>query len=465
MPNSFNNKIIIIGTGPGALSCANDLLKNGYNPLIIERGSKAGGFMQSICYKDYQVDLGRKELYSRIEEVNQLWKNLLGKDYIQYDYRVGILYDGIIIEKSSAYKGFSRGMNIPLFLYCVLDFLWSVYKFRKPNNYEEFMHSKRGAKFTEIFSKGFYEKFTGRLWRNIPIDQNLISEYPSVSLINSLKRYFFDKNDEKNSQEKWRHPSKGSGQIISRLIGNINLLGGEIYYNTEIIDINTEGDEVKSITIKKDNKNQTIDTKTLISSIPLESIHKLIFKTDTIQESNILSSNRGTILVYLFFNSMLKFKNIWLNVSCPKLKIGRITNYGNFDGKMVPSGKACLCIELFLNSDDILFEMKDERIIKDVISDCNSANLFNSKLIEHSFVIKLRYANAAVSWEDYINDPQKVILYKKIKKIHNLYNINRAGTDFATYAGLMASSTIVSNMEKDYFELKTDPRIIDPWNN
>ena len=91
MPHTFDNKIIIIGSGPGALSCAYDLLKNGYKPLIIERGSKAGGFMQSICYKDYQVDLGRKELYSRIEEVTQLWQNLLGKDYIEYDYRVGIL--------------------------------------------------------------------------------------------------------------------------------------------------------------------------------------------------------------------------------------------------------------------------------------------------------------------------------------------------------------------------------------
>ena len=57
MPHTFDNKIIIIGSGPGALSCAYDLLKNGYKPLIIERGSKAGGFMQSICYKDYQVDL------------------------------------------------------------------------------------------------------------------------------------------------------------------------------------------------------------------------------------------------------------------------------------------------------------------------------------------------------------------------------------------------------------------------
>ena len=356
-------------------------------------------------------------------------------------------------------------MKIPLFLHCVLDFLWSIYKYRNPNNYEEFMFSRRGAKFTQIFSKGFYEKFTGRIWRDMPINQSLIDEYPSLSFVNSLQRYFFDKNDDKNAQEKWRHPSKGSGQIISRLIENINLLGGEIYYNTEIVDINTEGDEVKSITIKKDNKNQTIYNITLISSVPLESIYKLIFKKDIIQESNIISSNRGTILVYLFFNSSLQFKNIWLNVSCPKLKIGRITNYGNFGGEMVPKGKSCLCIELFLNSDDKLFDMEDEKVINDVIHDCNSSSLFDENLIEHSFIIKLRHGNAAVSWEDYINDPQKVILYKKIKKIHNLYNINRAGTDIATYTGLMASNVIISNMDKDYFERKTDPRIKDSWKN
>ena len=78
-------------------------------------------------------------------------------------------------------------------------------------------------------------------------------------------------------------------------------------------------------------------------------------------------------------------------------------------------------------------------------------------------MLKLRNANAAVSWKDYINDPQKLKLFNKMKLINNLYNISRPGTDCATYAGLMAAQCIVDG-NKEVFEKFTDPTQIEPWN-
>ena len=54
---TFNNKILIIGTGPGALSCAYKLYENGYRPIIIESGQLPGGFMRNVCFENYKVDL------------------------------------------------------------------------------------------------------------------------------------------------------------------------------------------------------------------------------------------------------------------------------------------------------------------------------------------------------------------------------------------------------------------------
>ena len=115
---TFNNKILIIGTGPGALSCAYKLYENGYRPIIIESGQLPGGFMRNVCFENYKVDLGRKELYTRLKEVNSLWERILKEDYIEYDYRIGVLYDGKILEKNSSYLGFKRGMDNYLFLRC-----------------------------------------------------------------------------------------------------------------------------------------------------------------------------------------------------------------------------------------------------------------------------------------------------------------------------------------------------------
>ena len=106
---------------------------------------------------------------------------------------------------------------------------------------------------------------------------------------------------------------------------------------------------------------QKIFPKIIVSSIPLEVLYNITFKHIPYKKEENISARRGTILVYLFLNIETKIENTWINVSCPSLSIGRITNYIRFNGKMVPKGKSCFCVEYFLNSDDdflIIAKMK-----------------------------------------------------------------------------------------------------------
>ena len=461
MPHPFDGKIIIIGTGPGALSCAYKLLLNKIEPVIIDNNSLPGGFMRSINYKDYTVDLGRKELYSRIPVVNEFWETLLGHEYVEYDYRVGVLYDGKILEKSNKHLGIRRGLSLPKFILCVFDYLVSKWRFKKPDNYQDFKYNSQGKMMTQIFGQGFYERFTGRKWADLPLP---IDHKKKKSVIYNIFKFFFGHGDESSSQLKWRHPVKGSGQIISKLLENIKGLKGEVLYDVEIKNIDLKDDKIISLECKIDNKLEKIFPKIIVSSIPLEVLYNIIFKYIPYKKEENISARRGTLLVYLFLNIETKIENTWINVSCPSLKIGRITNYKSFNGEMVPKGKTCFCVEYFLNSDDDLFDDTENEILEKTYVECSSINLFKKRDLEHFLVFKLKNANAAVSWEDFINDPAKVKLYEDLKMINNLYNINRAGTDCATYAGLLASESIQSK-DKDSFERFTNPTSIDPWNN
>ena len=78
-------------------------------------------------------------------------------------------------------------------------------------------------------------------------------------------------------------------------------------------------------------------------------------------------------------------------------------------------------------------------------------------------MLKLKNANALCKLGRFYKRPCKRIkLYEDLKEIKNLYNINRAGTDCATHAGLLASESIISG-DKDKFELLTNPGVLDPW--
>ena len=459
MAHHFNGKIVIIGTGPGALSSAYQLLLNNIKPIIIDSSSSPGGFMRSIEYENYVVDLGRKELYSRIPEVNTFWKELLGKDYRAYDYRIGILYKGSILEKSSKYRGFKRGLKFSVFIECIIDYIISKWKYRNPRNYRDLKYSSQGALMTKIFGQGFYERFTGRKWEDIPLK---FDEHINSSIFYIIKKFFSGSGDEKSSQDIWRHPSKGSGQIISKLVNNILDLGGEFLYDVKIQNIQIKNDRIISLEYIQNGKIEKIMPKVVVNSIPLEVSHKLIFNKKLHKDDKNISAQRGTLLVYLFLNNETEIKNTWINVSCPDLKIGRITNYAKFNGEMVPDGKTCFCVEYFLNSDDGFFDFEDEKILEKTYRDCDSIKLFNKCDIENFIILKLKNANAAVSWEDFINDPIKIKLYDELKGIKNMYNINRAGTDCATHAGILASENILDG-NKDKFERFTDPKVKDPW--
>ena len=114
---------LIVGAGPSGLAAAHRMTQAGIVPLIVERSGTAGGLMRSIAHGDFRIDMGRKELYTRIPEVDRLWRRLLGADYRQYPRRVGSLYRGRILEMSNRHRGFRRGLPWPWLICGGIDLL------------------------------------------------------------------------------------------------------------------------------------------------------------------------------------------------------------------------------------------------------------------------------------------------------------------------------------------------------
>jgi len=86
----------------------------------------------------------------------------------------------------------------------------------------------------------------------------------------------------------------------------------------------------------------------LISSIPLEGMITLLGRKvpEAYTAAKGSPADRKTVvLVYLFLNRPPTFPHAWLQVTCQKSRIGRITNYSGFNSDMVPAGKGCLCCE------------------------------------------------------------------------------------------------------------------------
>lgn len=457
-------EILIVGTGPSGLSAALQLAMSGYKIILIEKAKTPGGLMRNIKYEGFNIDFGRKELYSRIQQVNDFWEKLLQNDYLPYDYRVGVLYENRIIEESASYRGPLRGVSFGQFLKCLVSFAKEKISHRKVFNYRDFAYKNKGIVFTEMFSKGFSEKFDGRLWETLPPPDTTDIETQNFSTTSLIQKFFSKKSTRKTSQAMWRHPRYGSGQITERILEELHKLNVEIHYQSSLSAAQIIENRIASVTIESEGIEKELNPLYVVSSIPLECAGEIFLGSDCLENRKKIGIKRGTILIYLFLDEPPKFKHCWLNVSDPKNKIGRIVNYANFGGDMVPEGKTCLCLEYFLSTDDPLFDLPDEELFELALTELAKAHLINRKNLKHHKIFKFPNTNAAVSWKDYSNDSYEAELHEKLKEVKNLYNVNRGGTDCATHAGLEAAIAIDLG-NKDRFEHRTNPKIEDPWDN
>ena len=75
-----NNKktAIIIGAGPAGLSAAYQLLKEtDIKPIVLEASQYIGGIARTHVHNGNRMDLGGHRFFSKNEEVNKLWQELM----------------------------------------------------------------------------------------------------------------------------------------------------------------------------------------------------------------------------------------------------------------------------------------------------------------------------------------------------------------------------------------------------
>ncbi|MGH8883799.1 MAG: FAD-dependent oxidoreductase [Egibacteraceae bacterium] len=448
---------LVLGAGPAGLTAAYQLSRAGVSPVVVlEKEKVAGGYLRSIRHGEFIMDVGRKELYSRIPEVDGLWKELLGSDYRPYPHRFGVLYNGEIIEFSSAYRGFRRGMTWPLFLSCGVDLLWSWAKHGRspPLTYEEYWYRMCGRRFSRIFAQGFWEKFRGIRWSAMPPPEQLKgADLGVIPTVGRMLNFGFSKQ---GSRPDWRHPAKGSGQICELLEREVRKSGGYFRFNAQVTELAVSGRCISAVICQVGPERLIYRPAHVVASLPIEFLGQLLFEPARLgmdkADARQGDARRSTILVYLFLDEEPRFPHAWLEVTDPTLKAGRITNYAAFNTDMVPKGKTCLCVEFFCYASDDLFGLGVDELVKLALDECARSNLIEPNGCFDHFLLKLAGADASTSWREW-QDEARSRLLTEIQGFENLYFVNRPGADHASHAGLEAANAILCGDRTKFDEL------------
>ncbi len=453
--------VVIVGAGPAGLTAAYELTKAGIKPIVLEKADKVGGISRTETYKGYHFDIGGHRFFTKVEEVQQLWQEVLGEEFIKVPRLSRIYYQ-------------DRFFNYPLSLLNTLSnlgvfesflILLSYFKAKwqpcpKEENLEEWVTNRFGQRLYKTFFKTYTEKVWGIPCTDIQAEW-AAQRIKGLSLKTAVINALFKTNNTKTLIKEFDYPVLGPGMMWQRFQQAVEGKGGEVQLNTGVVRLEREGRRIKRIITRRDGELISIAGEQFVSSMPL---NELIKRLDPLPPDDVLEAAqslkyRDFLIVALIVNREHLFPDNWIYIHSPEVKVGRIQNFKNWSAAMVPdSSKTCLGMEYFCTKGDGLWTMSDTELLDLASRELVNLDLAKAEDVEDGFV--LRQPKAYPVYDHEYRQHLEVIR-NFLATIENLQTTGRNGMhrynnqDHSMLTGLLAAKNILGE-QHDLWEVNTE---------
>ena len=237
---------------------------------------------------------------------------------------------------------------------------------------------------------------------------------------------------------------------MKKLKKKIDIDNNNFFFNHDLDVIYHDNFKVTSLSLKTNDELIKASSDFYFLSCPFtEIIHKLNPKPpERILDCCNKLKYRHHIGVKLEIHGPL-FKDNWIYIHDPKVRMARISNYRNFSDKMSPNVNINpVTVEYFCYETDDLWNFNDDDLIQLAEKELRSCGLLNEKnIIKRGFVIRSpkAYPVIKMGYEILVEEIKNYLL-----KFTNLEIIGRSGMfkynnqDHAIATGLYAARNVIS---------------------
>ena len=471
----MNNKpVVILGAGPAGLTTAYELIKQGVQPIVLEKADKVGGIARTETYKNYYFDIGGHRFFTKIDHVNKLWHEMLGEDFQKVHRTSRIYYEGRLFNYPLSISNTLFNLGILESLLMMLSYFNAQFRpYRQEETFEQWVSNRFGRRLYKTFFQTYTEKVWGIPCNKIQADW-AAERIKGLSLIAAVSNALFGIKKAKSLIDGFYYPIKGPGMMWQRFQEKIEDEGGKVRLNSEAIGLKHKNGRIISVVYLDGDKRTEIPVEYLISSIP---ITKLVALLDPQAPDEVLSaaqklSYRAFIIVVLIIDKQDLFADQWIYIHSPDVKVGRIQNFKNWSAAMVPDPKkTSVGMEYFCTVGDGIWTMPDNELIDLASRELSELGLSEIDGVIDSFIV--RQPGAYPVYDPNYQDHLEVIK-SFLSSIDNLQTIGRNGMhrynnmDQSMHVGMLAAQNVLGanhdlwevNEEKEYLEekkFKTEP--------
>jgi protoporphyrinogen oxidase len=417
--------VLVLGGGPAGLTAGYLLAKRGQPVTVLEAADQVGGLAMTVERDGYRFDLGGHRFFTKNREVDNLWHEIMGEEFLRRPRMSRIYWNGKYLDYPLNGKDVVHKLGPVELTRSFASYLAATMRAKgEEDTFEEWVSNRFGRRLFNLFFKSYTEKVWGVPTTEIRAEW-AAQRIKGLSFWSAARDAFFGDGDQKVKSliKEFNYPRYGPGQMWEEMTDRIRSLGGEVLLESPVEALHLEDGRVAEVVVD----GETLEAENVISSLPLRSAVGLV---DPEAPEEVSEAARGLryrdfLTVALVLEGEDLFPDNWIYIHEPAVQVGRIQNYRSWSPWMVPDpSMACVGLEYFCFDGDDLWSSSDDELVELAADELEQLGLAKASQVQRGYAVRVpkAYPMYDVDYADRV-----ALIRRWLDAIPNLQQVGRNG--------------------------------------
>ncbi len=381
---------LVLGAGPAGLTAGYLLAKRDLPAVVVEAEAQVGGLAKTVVRDGYRFDLGGHRFFTKSKEVERLWHEVLGDEFLLRPRMSRIYWNKRFLDYPLRGADVLKKLGPVEVTRAFASFLAASARPRgNEQSFEEWVSNRFGRRLFDLFFRSYTEKVWGVPTSEIRAEW-AAQRIKGLSFASAAKAAFFGNEGDKVKSliQAFHYPRYGPGQMWETMTEEIRALGGEVRLEAPVEELAVEDGHVRGVV----TPGQTFEPGHVISSLPLRTT---VAVTRPRPPAEVVHAAAGLryrdfLTVALVLDGEDLFPDNWIYIHEPGVRVGRIQNYRSWSPWMVPDpSKACVGLEYFCFAGDDLWTMDDDDLVELAARELEELGLAPRAKVERGYAVRV----------------------------------------------------------------------------